>query len=391
MKHFLQQLKRSRDTTVLDRAKKDAVREELVNYMRATRAVREQEMERQSMVKRSPIFTNKRKSMKFASFIALAVILAGGGTAFAAEGTLPGDALYPVKVGVNERVAAAFNVSAESQARFNARMAERRLEETARLAAEGRLNAEAEVELEASFKSAADRAEARIEALRASGKASAAAEISSAFEAALAAHARALQAIQAHVSDSDQLVHITATLNSALDTAMQARAGAQGQVTAGTSADVEAAAEGKIGAAANVIAAAQSRLEDLRARLSAEAEAQAEAELDAAAELEADARAQAEAGAYAEAFALAHEALRAASQVHVLLGVQAQFSGSAGAAGNAGTSGDGNGENSSTPGNSGNAPVLNLFGSGEAEAEADAEAEAGAGTEVNAGPVRINL
>jgi hypothetical protein len=70
---------------------------------------------------------------------ALILMLAGGGVAFAAEVTLPGDRLYPVKVEVTEplRDSLAFSVSAKAY--LEELKIERRLTEAAKLAAEGRL------------------------------------------------------------------------------------------------------------------------------------------------------------------------------------------------------------------------------------------------------------
>src|SRR3989344_3616455 len=48
-------------------------------------------------------------------------LMLGGGVSFAAEGSLPGDALYPVKVSVNEEVRGAITVGAEAKAEWEAR------------------------------------------------------------------------------------------------------------------------------------------------------------------------------------------------------------------------------------------------------------------------------
>src|SRR6185436_14919248 len=46
------------------------------------------------------------------------LIVAGAGTSFGAEGALPGDLLYPVKVKVNEEVRGALTLSSESKAEW---------------------------------------------------------------------------------------------------------------------------------------------------------------------------------------------------------------------------------------------------------------------------------
>jgi hypothetical protein len=70
---------------------------------------------------------------------ALILLLAGGGVAFAAEATLPGDRLYPVKVEVTEPLRDSLALSSSGKAYLEELKIERRLKEAAKLAAEGRL------------------------------------------------------------------------------------------------------------------------------------------------------------------------------------------------------------------------------------------------------------
>ena len=85
--------------------------------------------------------------------IILAIILAvSAGVSFGAEQSLPGDALYPIKTGVNETVQGWFALSAEAEAEHQANLAIRRLGEAEELKADGRLDAEIKSELEAEFR-----------------------------------------------------------------------------------------------------------------------------------------------------------------------------------------------------------------------------------------------
>jgi hypothetical protein len=65
-----------------------------------------------------------------------------GGTSFAAQSSVPGDFLYPVKIGFNENIRAAFAVSADSEADLQADLLEERIEEAQALQIEGRLSGE---------------------------------------------------------------------------------------------------------------------------------------------------------------------------------------------------------------------------------------------------------
>lgn len=63
------------------------------------------------------------------------MLLTGSGVSYAAEGSLPGDTLYPVKIGVNEPVREVLAVTPRAKAVWAARRVERRLEEAEALAA----------------------------------------------------------------------------------------------------------------------------------------------------------------------------------------------------------------------------------------------------------------
>src|SRR3989344_1591253 len=79
------------------------------------------------------------------------IVALSGGTAAASSNALPGDALYPVKVNVAEKVSGVFKFSDEGRAEYKLKLAERRLEEAERLATAGRLDAEIKNKLEAKF------------------------------------------------------------------------------------------------------------------------------------------------------------------------------------------------------------------------------------------------
>lgn len=60
---------------------------------------------------------------------AVALTLIGGGMAYAAEGSLPGDLLYPVKVHVTEPIISSLSITSAKRAQWEIRTIERRLEE----------------------------------------------------------------------------------------------------------------------------------------------------------------------------------------------------------------------------------------------------------------------
>ncbi|MDO8514510.1 MAG: DUF5667 domain-containing protein [bacterium] len=77
----------------------------------------------------------------------LVVAVSGGGVA-AAETSLPGDILYPIKVHVTEEVRATLATTPKAKADWEMDRAERRLEEAATLVLSGKLDEEARAELD---------------------------------------------------------------------------------------------------------------------------------------------------------------------------------------------------------------------------------------------------
>ncbi|MDD4988987.1 MAG: hypothetical protein PHV42_00985 [Candidatus Pacebacteria bacterium] len=84
-------------------------------------------------------FSSRKLELVLGAFVIL--ILFGSGVAFAANGSLPGDILYPVKVGVNEKVARIFHSeSPASEALFETHLMDERLNEAEKLSQTNKLD-----------------------------------------------------------------------------------------------------------------------------------------------------------------------------------------------------------------------------------------------------------
>lgn len=134
----------------------------------------------------------------------VAVLLLAGGTAYAAEGSLPGSPLYPVKVRINEPVELALAASPQAKAEKHARLAERRLEEAARLAVEEHLDEDTQTYLERKFGEHVDNSLAATKTLESRGETSEALKVRSRLEARLVAHADILNLVEGHLEDSEE-------------------------------------------------------------------------------------------------------------------------------------------------------------------------------------------
>ncbi len=107
------------------------------------------------------------------AFVVVLIAAMSGGAALAAEQAVPGDALYAVKVHVNEPMAAVFAGSGEAQARYHAKLAVRRVEEAEVLAKRGDLSSAVAEDLSKKFSEETDKAVAEADKLESAGDVSA--------------------------------------------------------------------------------------------------------------------------------------------------------------------------------------------------------------------------
>jgi len=206
----------------------------------ASHPVRARDKERQER-QGSPylIFTLIARPMPIA--LAGLLIVFTGGVSLAAEGALPGELLYPVKVSVNEELRAALTVSSDAKIAWEARRAERRLEEAETLASRGDFPAEARAVVEANFEAHADRIRGRIEEFEARGEVHAAAELSSNFEASLRAHERILDKLtEVRAAAGADIEALRAKVKSKGDAAAEARQTAEARISGRAAASVHA-------------------------------------------------------------------------------------------------------------------------------------------------------
>lgn len=248
----------------------------------------------------------------------LLIFLTGFGASAAAQGALPGDTLYPVKVGVNEEVRSWFALSTESKAKFDAALAARRLEEAEKLAIRGELTDDTRAAIAERFQFHSGRAEDRVRRLQEESR----------FDAALDANGLLEAVLRAHEPILDKLkISLKNTVRGEVEAAVKQRAHIESRLPRGpgtttsvfTEAQTEAAVRGKLTAAINVIAEVTRFLERHKSELSVEATLEAQAALDKANESVADGKTKLEAKAYAGAFLKFQEAEREAHQAQSLI------------------------------------------------------------------------
>ena len=300
---------------------RDSIRRRILSYLRVSPVRGEGEVRLNAQV--SGWFLARPKLMPIGLIVAL-FIATSGGISLAAEGALPGDLLYPIKVSVNEEVRAVLAVSLESQAGWEAERLERRLEEAEQLVEQGRLQPETRATIEEHFSRHSQRLEERITEIESAGRIEAAAEVNSNLEGTLRVHERILEALvegratstTGEVQDLLMKVKASSRLASSTRSAIEARVSAKAEGA------FRASAEGRLKAAEAKIREVRSFIEKEKARLGEESIADAQTRLVKAEQVMADGRVKLEAGAYGEAFSMFQKAHRMAQEAKLLVEVR---------------------------------------------------------------------
>lgn len=104
-------------------------------------------------------FASLMRPMRMAVSTLSVVLVAGVGVSYAAEASLPGELLYPVKVNVMEEVVSTLKINKEAKAEYEVERAEKRLEEAIELAEEGELTPELEAKVWGQLEQQAEKVE----------------------------------------------------------------------------------------------------------------------------------------------------------------------------------------------------------------------------------------
>ncbi|KKW42829.1 MAG: hypothetical protein UY92_C0003G0035 [Candidatus Magasanikbacteria bacterium GW2011_GWA2_56_11] len=160
-------------------------------------ALREYMAEYPARVADHPAGQNRMPLYRPAFFLGVTALLVSFvGAAYAAEGTVPGDWLYPIKIRLSENAERIFLFSDESQTEWEAVRAARRLKEAEALAKRGELNAPARAKLEQQFERHIRRVQSGLAELAAAGRQDKAAALGRKFAASLRAHELILERLE---------------------------------------------------------------------------------------------------------------------------------------------------------------------------------------------------
>src|SRR3989338_2173404 len=253
---------------------------------------------------------------KYMPIALIVVILLSVGTVFAAESAVPGDFLHPVKTEFNEEVRSTFTFGTESNARWNSRLSERRLEEGELLGAENRLNEELTVRLRERFEAQEQRASELIARLEAEGKTEIAANLAARMENVLEVHEQIIARL-AETSDQD-ISQILDTVRARLQTRVEAREHLEVRANNLSSERLEEVVKNAKVRAENQIEMAESAIAETESKLGSDAVLSAKVNLEASLGHKTEADAYLEAEGYAEALVKYQQAIRLAHSAEVL-------------------------------------------------------------------------
>ncbi len=133
------------------------------------------------------------------------IFFVGTGVSFAAEGALPGDILYPIKISVNEGLRRRLATTPSAKANLETELAARRLGEAELLSAQGRLASSTEATLALEFTARTLAARVQVDEMKQSGDTANATIVSTHLETTIAAH----RAVIAELSSDEQVQEVS--------------------------------------------------------------------------------------------------------------------------------------------------------------------------------------
>lgn len=255
------------------------------------------------------LFTNSQLRIMKATLL-IALLVGAGGTSFAAQGAVPGDLLYPVKVHVNENVRSALTVGADAEAQLQADILSERLQEAQTLAARGKLEGEVAATVSTSIAAQVKKA------VEVSGEAhtDTAASVRADITQALATFSENINAMDSSSVQTDIAADVASKISTQIDALMGSESNTSLNMEIAGGADVE-----------TIIANAQARIANITAALTASADLSAQAQADFRADIQhavdliAKAQASLQANAEAQAKVQANNALEVIGTIEAAL------------------------------------------------------------------------
>ncbi len=147
------------------------------------------------------------------SFVVVAVLFISGGLLAKAEMALPGDALYSLKININEEVRDIAALTPEAKARLAIDVTERRLQEAASLSAQGRFDQTSQTLIKKELAKNVTQFKNRVASLVSRNDLGAAQQLAVDFESSLKAHELILEKISSDNASSTDNARISSLIS----------------------------------------------------------------------------------------------------------------------------------------------------------------------------------
>jgi len=249
---------------------------------------------------------------------ALVVVVALSGTAAAAQISLPGNALYPIKLGF-EKVQVALTASAASKAQLNVAFAEQRLREAEQLITRNLLTTSTKDIIKNNLSDQATMMAGSVALLTQDNKFDDAIDIANSFDAMVSAHDSILQRLSEE--DDDGAHEVQEMANTQNESLASIKDQILPKFIAASGTEASTAAKGKRQAASNKISETQNSLKRNRRNVDAESLRDASSRLQEAQELIDAGNSSFSNGAPNDAYTKFQEAHRIAQQAKFLIEV----------------------------------------------------------------------
>ncbi|HEY4477634.1 MAG TPA: DUF5667 domain-containing protein [Candidatus Paceibacterota bacterium] len=319
MKKTFEELVRHAKGIRLNASEKTSAKEALVSFMES------HPFESRSAPSRFIVYARRT----LAAFGASALLV--GTVSYAAEKSLPGDTLYPIKVNINERVVTLATLSPEKSAAWQSRIISRRLEEAESLTSNGSLDAEKLAEMEARIDTASEKVTEHINEFEKEKDLETAATVSSNLESSLRAHEKILLNLSTPKLSSDQIdtdaknedrqPSFVETIKKRRDQIALRRDAIESHITTGTK---NAVSTEKISAEQKAIEV-KNLIESLKTSLGSESSEEAKARLTLALKTIEEGNAKSDMQSSGDAFRLYQKAGRALEEARLLLEAHKKF------------------------------------------------------------------
>lgn len=256
------------------------------------------------------------------------LILGTGATAYASMSALPGDALYPVKIGFTEPVIGSLTVKNEAKAQWHADLVKRRIEEVETVATSGTLSADAGMQASQNLQEHINAFQQSISAIAQSNEPQLAAQISANLDGSLEAHQSILQTIAStNADDAVQISVIANDVQHASTVVVSLRKQSEQTIVAKNPQDVEHAAKAAVDASQKTVADVKSRIRlNSNVSSSAEAGSDEQTQISAAENALSQGQAKIQQQTYGDAFILSNDAAKMAQESSELLKARLRLS-----------------------------------------------------------------